>query len=111
MLTELALSGAVDIDRKATLRGTQVRVTSSAAPTDELLLGTWQRVERKPTDAYSLVLEIGPALRARRSSTGWWRAVRCSARRRPRAASSLALGCACPTGREARDGGADSARR
>jgi hypothetical protein len=64
VLTELALSGAVDIDRKTTLRGRQVRVTSSAAPTDELLLGTWRRVKRKPTDAYSLVLEIGPALRA-----------------------------------------------
>lgn len=64
VLTELALSGAVDIDRKTTLRGRQVRVTSSAAPTDELLLGTWQRVERQPTDAYSLVFEIGPALRA-----------------------------------------------
>ncbi|WP_277959470.1 GPP34 family phosphoprotein [Frigoribacterium faeni] len=64
MLTELALSGAVDIDRKTTLRGRQVRVTSSAAPPDELLLRTWPRVERKPTDAYSLVLEIGPALRA-----------------------------------------------
>ncbi len=64
VLTELALSGAVDIDRKATLRGRQVRMTSSPAPTDELLLGTWRRVKRKPTDAYSLVLEIGPALRA-----------------------------------------------
>jgi len=64
VLTELALLGAVDIDRKTTLRGRQVRVTSSPAPTDELLLGPWQRVERKPTDAYSLVLEIGPALRA-----------------------------------------------
>jgi hypothetical protein len=60
----LALLGAVDIDQKTTMRGRQVRVASSPAPTDELLLGTWQRVERKPTDAYSLVLEIGPALRA-----------------------------------------------
>jgi hypothetical protein len=41
-----------------------VRVTSSPAPIDELLLGPWQRVERKLTDAYSLVFEIGPALRA-----------------------------------------------
>lgn len=64
VLTELALLGAIDIDRETTLRGRQVRVTSSLAPTDKLLLGPWQRVERKPTDAYSLVFEIGPALRA-----------------------------------------------
>ncbi|NRD27740.1 GPP34 family phosphoprotein [Frigoribacterium sp. VKM Ac-2836] len=64
VLTELALLGTVDIDRTTTLRGRQVRVTPSPPPSDELLLDTWQRVERKPTDAYSLVLEIGPALRA-----------------------------------------------
>jgi hypothetical protein len=64
VLTDLALAGQVDIDRKTTLRGRQVRATDLPAPTDPLLLGTWQRVERKPTDAYSLVLEIGPGLRA-----------------------------------------------
>lgn len=64
VLTELTLAGRVDIDRTTTLRGRRVRVTDLPAPTDPLLVGTWQRVERKPTDAYSLVLEIGPGLRA-----------------------------------------------
>jgi hypothetical protein len=110
VLTELALSGAVDIDRKTTLRGRQVRVTSSAALTDELLLGTWQRVERKPTDAYSLVLEIGPALRAPTLDRLVARGALLR-RRRPRSASSPARGCAWPRGQEARVGGANSSRR
>lgn len=64
VLTELTLAGRVDIDRTTTLRGRRVRVTDLPTPTDPLLVGTWQRVEEKPTDAYSLVLEIGPGLRA-----------------------------------------------
>lgn len=63
VLTELALSGVVDIDRKTTMRGRLVRATSDEAPTEPLLLDAWQRVAAGPRDASTLVHEIGPTLR------------------------------------------------
>lgn len=71
VLTELAVDGWAEIDDRTTIRGRQVRaVTTDGAdqlqdgPADPLLRGTWERLVAKPTDVYSLILEIGPSLRA-----------------------------------------------
>lgn len=71
VLTELAVDGWVELDERTTLRGRRVHAvtadeagTSLDGPTDPLLRGTWDRLVAKPTDVYSLILEIGPNLRA-----------------------------------------------
>ena len=64
VLTELALEERVEIDERMTLRGRQVRAVTDTAPTDPLLLTTWERVVARPTDVHSLILEVGPCMRA-----------------------------------------------
>jgi hypothetical protein len=65
VLTELALDGAVTIDeRTSSLRGRLVHAVDGREPADPLLAGTWRRLRKRATDLRSLVLEIGPALRA-----------------------------------------------
>jgi hypothetical protein len=81
VLTDLAAGGWVEIDEHTSLRGRQVRALAGGAPdrsapldplrepsfdapADPLLRETWERISRKPTDVYSLILEIGPHLRA-----------------------------------------------
>ena len=63
VLTELVLTGQVQIDDRSVLRG---RVVSAAGdpPADPLLRTTWERLTKRPTDAYALILEIGPSMRA-----------------------------------------------
>lgn len=77
VLTELAIDKRVEINDRTTLRGREVRVVAGNAPVDPLLLTTWQRVEKHPTDVHSLILEIGPHLRAvfidRLVERGWIR--------------------------------------
>jgi hypothetical protein len=63
VLTELAIEGQVEIDERATLRGREVRAIGEP-PTDPLLRTTWARLADRATDVYSLILEIGPHLRA-----------------------------------------------
>ena len=63
VLTELALAGQVRIDDRSFLRGREVRAVGDP-PADPLLRPTWERLARRPTDAYALILEIGPSLRA-----------------------------------------------
>lgn len=71
VLTDLAVDGWVTIDDRTTLRGRRVHAVSSDeagrpldGPADPLLRGTWERLVTRPTDVYSLILEIGPTLRA-----------------------------------------------
>jgi hypothetical protein len=65
VLTELALDGAVTIDEHTSaLRGRLVHAVAGREPVDPLLAATWRRLAGKPTDLRSLVLEIGPGLRA-----------------------------------------------
>ena len=65
VLTELALDGAVVIDEHTSaLRGRLVHAVEGREPTDPLLAATWRRLAEKSTDLRSLVLEIGPGLRA-----------------------------------------------
>jgi len=64
VLAELALDGRVEIDAAMSWRGRQVRAVAGDPPTDPLLRETWDRVSQKPTDVQSLILEIGPPLRA-----------------------------------------------
>jgi hypothetical protein len=64
VLTELAMAKQVEIDERMTLRGRQVRALSDTAPTDPLLLSTRERIVKRPTDVHSLILEIGPHMRA-----------------------------------------------
>ncbi|MBX0301126.1 GPP34 family phosphoprotein [Cryobacterium sp. 1639] len=63
VLTELALAGQVQVDDRSVLRGRVVRAVGDP-PADPLLRPTWQRLQKRPTDAYALILEIGPTLRA-----------------------------------------------
>lgn len=65
VLVELAFQGHIDIDERTTFRGRQVHAVAGEAPADPILRDVWERIERKPTDVHSLILEIGPALRAR----------------------------------------------
>lgn len=65
VLVELALQGRIDIDERTTLKGRQVHAAAGDPPADPLLRDVWDRIERKPTDVHSLILEIGPGLRAR----------------------------------------------
>ncbi|MGI5187102.1 GOLPH3/VPS74 family protein [Promicromonospora sp. CA-289599] len=65
VLVELAFQGRIDIDERATFKGRQVHAIAGEAPSDPILRDVWERVERKPTDVHSLILEIGPHLRAR----------------------------------------------
>jgi hypothetical protein len=65
VLTELAIEGHITIDlERSILHGRPVHAVKSAPPTDPLLRGTWDRLDRTSTDVYSLILEIGPTLRA-----------------------------------------------
>jgi hypothetical protein len=69
VLTDLAAGGWVEIDEHTSIRGREVRALAGGssggdAPADPLLRETWERISRKPTDVYSLILEIGPDLRA-----------------------------------------------
>jgi hypothetical protein len=73
VLTDLAAGGWVKLDEHTSMRGREVRALSGGAagdqppldaPADPLLRDTWERISRKPTDVYSLILEIGPHLRA-----------------------------------------------
>jgi hypothetical protein len=64
VLTELAINNQVEINDRTTLRGREVRVMSGNPPADPLLLTTWERIEKRPTDVHSLILEIGPPMRA-----------------------------------------------
>lgn len=64
VLTDLAIAGHVTIDKRTTMRGRQVHVVAGNPPTDPLLRASWDRLERKATDVHSLILEIGPPLRA-----------------------------------------------
>ena len=64
VLTELAINNQVEINDRTTLRGREVRVIAGNAPVDPLLLTTWERIEKRPTDVHSLILEIGPHMRA-----------------------------------------------
>jgi hypothetical protein len=63
VLTELAIEGKVEIDKRITIRGRQVRAIGEP-PTDPLLLKTWARVADRATDVHSLILEIGPQMRS-----------------------------------------------
>lgn len=64
VLVDLALQGRVDIDEHTTWRGREVRTADGDPPADPLLRGAWDRIARKPVDVHSLILEIGPPLRA-----------------------------------------------
>jgi hypothetical protein len=63
VLTELAIEGQVEIDERLTLRGRQVRAIGTP-PIDPILHKTWARLDGRPADVHSLILEIGPHLRA-----------------------------------------------
>jgi hypothetical protein len=63
VLTELAIEGQVEIEERLTLRGRQVRAVGEP-PADPLLHRTWTRLADRATDVHSLILEIGPDLRA-----------------------------------------------
>lgn len=65
VLVELAFQGRIDIDERTTFKGRQVHAVAGDAPSDPILRDVWERVERKSTDVHSLILEIGPRLRAR----------------------------------------------
>jgi hypothetical protein len=64
VLVELAFQERIDIDERTTFKGRQVHAAGEA-PTDPILREVWERIERKSTDVHSLILEIGPGLRAR----------------------------------------------
>ncbi|MFD2792349.1 GPP34 family phosphoprotein [Promicromonospora vindobonensis] len=65
VLVDLALQGRIDVDEHATWSGREVRVVADDPPSDPLLRDVWDRVARRPADVHSLVLEVGPPLRAR----------------------------------------------
>lgn len=65
VLVELAFQGRIDIDERTTFKGRRVHAVAGEAPADPILRDVWERVERKSTDVHSLILEIGPRLRAR----------------------------------------------
>ena len=64
VLTDLAIAGHVTIDKRLTMRGRQVHAVPGNPPADPILSATWDRLNRKPTDVHTLILEIGPPLRA-----------------------------------------------
>lgn len=63
VLSELALTGQVQVGERTFMHGQEVRAVGDP-PADPLLGSTWHRLQKRPTDAYALILEIGPTLRA-----------------------------------------------
>lgn len=59
VLTELVADGRIELaDSRRTVRAT------GAAPSDELLRAPWQRLAERPADVLTLILTLGPTLRA-----------------------------------------------
>lgn len=65
VLVELAMTGAVDVEKGGFLSGPKVKAVASVPPVDPLLREAYEKVAEKPRGVQSLLITLGTPLRAK----------------------------------------------